>query len=240
MLDTLRRDGISLGLVEAVLPLDLWGALLADVRVVMSNRFAKLQATLESKDRTESKRYLRQWLGRYPMYDPDSVWGRIATHLQPLAEAYLEQPSRLQFYNLWETVPTGQPPSRSQVWHKDHEDTRICKVFVYLSDVHGGAGPLTYATGTHQLGPHGGVAPATYCEVDSGWVRVTDDAMSAVCPSTEWTIAIGPKGTIVIADTAGYHKGGHCTTDTRLLATWEWVSVASKEKSRFHGLGSLP
>lgn len=239
VIDQLRNSGIARGLVEDVVPLPLYGALVAEARAAMASRYAKLQAEAESKDRTHAKRFLRQWLGRYPIYDPTSVWARVARELEPIATAYLESPAILRFYNLWETVPTSGPPSRSQLWHKDHEDTRICKAFLYLSDVTEEAGPLVYAMYTHAGGKYAGREPGTFCEVDSGWVRSTDEQVAAICPQEEWTVATGPKGTLVIADTAGYHKGGHGSV-TRLLATWEWTTDRYNDVPRFHQLGPQP
>lgn len=208
---------------------------------MQADRFARLQAGLESRDRRQAKGFLRQWLGRHPLYDGQSIWAAIASTLAPLATAYLEAPAILRFYNLWEVRPTTQPPSRSQLWHRDLEDTRIVKAFLYLSDVVPGAGPLIYAPGTQ----HGGAAadwgePDTFIEQGSGWLRATDEAIAAMVPAITWRCAYGPIGTLVLADTAGWHKGGYATNTSRLTATWEWTTAQAIEGSRFHALGPQP
>jgi hypothetical protein len=229
-----RTHGIALGPASWLIPEDQIAALQAEAVAVQQRRFAKLQADLETRDRPEAKPYLRQWLGRHPFYEPGSVWGQIAATLRPLAAAYLEAPAILRFYNLWETTPTQAPPNRSQLWHRDHEDTRIAKAFLYLSDVTPEAGPLTYASGTHAAGPRADVAPAFFHEEDSGWRRSTDAHMAAVVPEADWIIATGPIGTLVLVDTAGFHKGGYATATRRLLASWEWTTAAACEGARFH------
>jgi hypothetical protein len=42
---------------------------------------------------------------------------------------------RLDYVTVTESSPMTGQPSHSQLWHRDHDDTRVIKVFVYLSDV---------------------------------------------------------------------------------------------------------
>ena len=207
---------------------------------MQQDRFARLQAGLESRDRRQAKGFLLQWLGRHPMYDGASIWAEVARTLAPLATAYLEATALLRFYNLWEVRPTTSPPSRSQLWHRDVEDTRIVKAFLYLSDVVPGAGPLIYASGTQLGGVAADQTPETFIEPGSGWVRATDAAIAGLVPATAWRCAYGPPGTLVVADTAGWHKGGYATSTTRLTATSDWTTAQAIEGSRFHALGSQP
>ncbi len=48
---------------------------------------------------------------------------------------------------LTHVVPEGTEPTHSQRWHRDPEDKKILKVFVSLSDIDEGAGPLNYVMG---------------------------------------------------------------------------------------------
>lgn len=233
-----RETGIVMGDSADLLRPDLWDALQVEVTRVQHDRFARLQATLEARDRRQAKNFLRQWLGRHPLYDGQSIWAHIARCLGPLATAYLEAPAILRFYNLWEVHPTAEPPSRSQLWHRDTEDVRIVKAFLYLSDVRPGAGPLCYAERTHSFGALAEVKPETYIEPGSGWVRVSDEEMAKT--GAVQRVALGPTSTLVFADTAGYHKGGYVTEGRRLTALWEWTTAKATEGSRFHALGPQP
>lgn len=234
-----RKAGIVVGPSSSLIPPDLFAAIQAEAHRVQTSRFAKLQAQLEARDRPEAKTFLRQWLGRYPRYDAQSVWAQAAKVLTPIASAYLGQPALLRFYNLWETRPTTGAPSRSQLWHRDREDRVIAKAFLYLSEVTADAGPLTYAPGTHAYGPCYGQHPTLFREAGSGWERATDDAMAALVPAQDWQIATGPIGTLVLADTAGYHKGGYGST-SRLLALWEWTTAQATVGGHFDALGPQP
>lgn len=239
-LESWRRDGVVLGDSTTLIPADLFQALQADAQRVMTDKFAKLQAHLETKDRPEAKKFLKQWLGRFPRYEPSSPWAEIARLLAPLATAYLESPAVLRFYNLWETIPIPGGPQRSQLWHTDPEDRVIAKAFLYLSDVTERAGPLVYATGTHAYGRYADKKAETFREEGSGWLRSTDFQMSKLVPPEQWRTATGPIGTLVLADTAGYHKGGYCVDTTRLLATWEFTTANAVMDPRFDPMGAQP
>ena len=55
--------------------------------------------------------------------------------------------------------------------------------------------------------------------------RATDAQMMAVAPRDTWREATGPRGTAILADTSGWHKGGHGTID-RLVFTAQYTTVA--------------
>ena len=54
--------------------------------------------------------------------------------------------------------------------------------------------------------------------------------MNAVYPEDKWVRAVGKKGTIIFADTRGYHKGGEARTKDRLMFTCMYTSPASESK----------
>lgn len=182
---------------------------------------------------SERKPYMKQWLGRFPKHDPTSVWTRIADVLHPIAQAYLET-ARLYYYNLWQSLVTDQPARDSQLWHQDIEDTRLLKAFLYLTDVTDGAGPLTYIPDTHWRGSLRIEPKVTLQRLHNGppVARVTDAAMARCVSSEDWRTLLVPKGTLVFADTTGWHKGGHATTTERFVAVWEWTTPKCRYPSR--------
>ena len=76
----------------------------------------------------------------------------VAFALQPavlsiLSKAYGELP-HLDYVLLTLSRDTGKALSFSQLWHRDHDDTRVIKLFVYLTDVASlEDGPLTFIPG---------------------------------------------------------------------------------------------
>jgi hypothetical protein len=136
--------------------------------------------------------------------------------------------TKLRYYNVWHNFVTGDPPRESQLWHRDPEDRAVLKVFVYLDDVTTGSGPLSYAAGTHLYGNIKKSAPSTLFREGNVLVhRSNDDQIKSIIPRAKWLTAIGPKETIVIADTRGYHKGGHVTQKDRVVYTCAFTSKGS-------------
>jgi hypothetical protein len=99
-------------------------------------------------------------------------------------------------------------------------------MFVYLTDVNEGGGPLFYAPATHGLGRVKS-RPKAFKEEGSGATRSTDEQMCVVVPKERWITAIGSKGTVVFADTRGYHKGGLARECDRIVYTCMFTSQAS-------------
>jgi hypothetical protein len=130
-------------------------------------------------------------------------------------------------YNVWRTFACASGPRQSQLWHRDREDRLILKMFVYLNDIPEGGGPFTYAPGTHEKG----TIHTTPEWFDEGGVRrSTDEQMAKVVPAERWITAVGKKGTIILADTHGYHKGGLARTSDRLMYLAMFTSPASESR----------
>ena len=170
------------------------------------------------------KPFLYCLLGNDPRIDRRSIFARFAleTPVARIANAYFGMHCALSTYNIWRNFVSSKAPFQSQLWHRDPEDRYILKVFLCLSDVDDGAGPFTYARGTH---PKGIVrrAPA-YLHKDGPTTRSDDSQMAAVVPREHWVKGTGPIGTIIFADTRGYHKGGLSRERERLLYIAEFLS----------------
>ena len=153
-------------------------------------------------------------------YALDHPFARIATHPRALAVAngYLKLRSTLRALDVWHTHPTPGPAIQTQLWHRDGDDVVNVKMFVYFTEVPIGAGPLCYARGTHPLGSRR--------ELPEGdeQARSTDEQMHEVAPESEWTFCEGHPGTVVFADTCGYHKQVKPESDERMLLVAHYVS----------------
>ena len=153
-------------------------------------------------------------------YTLDHSFARIATHPRALAVAngYLRLRSTLRALDVWHTHPTPGPAIQTQLWHRDADDVVNVKMFVYFTDVTLGAGPLCYARGTHPYGSRR--------ELPEGdeQARSTDEQMESVAPEDVWTLCEGEPGTVVFADTCGYHKQVKPESDERMLLVAHYVS----------------
>jgi hypothetical protein len=242
VLRDLNRDGIAVTTVDALLGgSPLFPELVETVDGIQRERAAEIEAARAGANDPAigKKTFLLEYLGRNPALDADSIHARLAlqTPLLDLANAYLGMYSRLRYYNVWHTFASTAKARESQLWHRDREDLYIVKVFLYLNDVDLGAGPFTYAPGSHRKGRLR-TEPAFHLE---GRVkRTVDDQMAAVVPRDRWVTATGARGTIVLADTNGYHRGGLAREHDRVMYTCMYTSQASQSEEFFVRPASPP
>ena len=182
-------------------------------------------AAAEPKPGQVQKEFIYPLLGDRPALDVNDIHLRFAlqTPLLAIANAYFDMYTRLRYYNVWHTFTTKGDARSSQLWHADRDDLHyVLKVFVNMTDVHEGAGPFTYAPGTHAKGSRR--RQPAYLSKEGNTTRSSDEQMAAIVPPSEWITSIGPKGTIIFADTRGYHKGGLARTTDRIMYTCMFTS----------------
>lgn len=243
----LRRDRLSGESARVLEELDRWGLAVSSVDRLLGQGscYEELRATVHASEQALEKQiaeareaadgpgaigkktYMFMLLGPRPALDLESVYGRFALQepVREIANAYFGMCTSLRYFNVWHTVPTLAAARESQLWHRDPEDRQILKVFVNLSDVDDGAGPLTYAAGTHVKGTVRG-EPRYIVEAD-GSRRSDDSQMAEVVPSEQWVRGVGPSGTMIFADTRGYHKGGLARERDRILYVCQFTSPSS-------------
>jgi len=241
LLSDLRSKGIAMTTVDQLVgDTPLFGELDTAVQQLEQALAGELEHTRLDATRPGFKTYQVELLGPHPMLDPSSIFVRFALHtdILRLVNSYFRMHTRLQFFNVWHTMPSKTAPRNSQLWHRDPEDRCIMKMFVYLSDVDEGCGPLTYAAGTHEYGHvHG--EPESSAEEGTSARRSSDEQMSAVVPKDTWVTATGPKGTVVFADTRGYHKGGWARTQDRILYNCMFTSAMTTRGEYFERVAPI-
>lgn len=232
----LDRDGIATTSLDALVGPEAAEALLAATTEV---RRSSAEAVAAARDRSAEAAdgpqkpfvvSLRDGLPGTPATDPLTAFA-LHPALLAVVHGYYGMFVRLRYVDLWHTLVTDAPPTQSQLWHRDPEDRLILKVFVALEDVDEGAGPFRYAPGTHAKGTIRERPAAT--TVDGTTPRSDDDQMAAVVPPERWRTATGPRGTVVFADTRGFHKGGHALVHERVLYVSQYLSRAA-------GRGGVP
>jgi hypothetical protein len=228
LLDSLRRDGIAITTVEDLEAQDAFEQLEKAVWALETSLSDTINQTRKQADPSGFKTYLLELLGPRPVLDPKGIFVRFGLQsvILNLVNAYLGMYVRLRAFNVWHNFPSSLPPRNSQLWHRDPEDRYLVKLFVYLTDVTDAPGPLTYALGTHGLGSIKSRPRAARAE-DTGAFRSTDEQTSVVVPKGRWLTTMGQKGTVVLADTRGYHKAGLARDCDRILYTCMFTSQAS-------------
>jgi hypothetical protein len=142
----------------------------------------------------------------------------LAGEIPLVADAYFGQTARLRYMDVWKRLVTSHAPSGSHYWHRDDDAPTVLKVFVYLTKASHDNGALHYIPATHVLG-HRECSPEFFIEPGHENRRTSDTQMSSVIPVSEWFIASGPIGTLVLADTTGFHRGSLCRHNEALVFT---------------------
>lgn len=165
---------------------------------------------------------------RRPVVEPDGLLARVALHpqLRGVADRYFGLRTRVVDVNVWRSLTTAGPATSSQLWHRDlQEDRFVLKMFIYLADVDAGGGPFSYLRRTHPKserralrlpGQTRGAAP-----------RAPDDAPARLGLDADVLSLTGPAGTVIFADTLGFHRGGLARTSDRLLLQVLYASRAA-------------
>lgn len=122
-----------------------------------------------------------------------------------LAARYLRCRPTISALGLRWSFPARDGESVLQSFHRDSEDWRYLKVFVYLTDVDAGAGPHVYVQGSH----------LTQASLR---LRFYSDAEIAHANGPERLLsATGARGFCFAVDTAGIHKGAAPVQQPRLM-----------------------
>jgi hypothetical protein len=218
----IAERGIVVGASDQYLSEDGRRALAQASDLVLDiSRKSEVQAAIDGGSSGGSKTYLVHLIPFGHEFAADSPLLRVALDpkLLEIVSQYLGMWPRLHAISAWLNFPSEDEPQRSQLWHRDPEDLKIIKVFIYLVDVDEDRGPFCYIPETHPFGVGAGRVPK-HAEKKT----VTDDEMRAAIPADDWMICTGPANTMVLADTVGYHRGGKPRKGNRILVTFTYTS----------------
>ena len=112
-----------------------------------------------------------------------------------IAAAYLGCKPTLSSLGVRWSFPGGDGAGDTQQFHRDPDDWRFLKLFVYLSDVDAGSGPHVYVPRSHRTMGQVRARPYAQSEIER---RYGKDGARTV---------LGPQGTAFMADTYGIHAG---------------------------------
>lgn len=118
---------------------------------------------------------------------------------------YLDVKPTISNINCWWSFARREKPKEAQFFHRDVDDFKFLKLFVYLTDVVSDSGPHVYVEGSHKVNK--------LIELK----RFRDEEVAAEYPAERVITFERPKGTCFIVDTYGIHKGLLPITTNRLL-----------------------
>jgi hypothetical protein len=136
-----------------------------------------------------------------------------------IAAAYLGQAPKLSSIELLVSKPTDADRwHESQLWHRDYTDSKLLKLFVYLSDVDDESGPFTFIP----AGPS-----ATVKREHLLPRRISDERMTEQVSAADIVSVRGPSGTAFVVDTAMcYHLGSRCRSRKRIAYVAMYNTIA--------------
>jgi Phytanoyl-CoA dioxygenase (PhyH) len=215
---------------------ELWGRLRAE-----GDRFIeRVEAEREKRRRKEEKKGKKKGLGKgdyimrlhgkdVPSLGIDDPWLSlgVSDRMLDVVNSYFGLWSKLTYVDLWYTPPAEPGVERvsSQRWHRDYNDARLVKVFIYLTDVHEDTGPLEFVMGSTPNGQYGQVWP---------WRPVSNDLyppqeeFEQRIPKSAQVALTAPEGSMIFCNTSGFHRGGYATGNRpRVMAVYNYSSPAS-------------
>ncbi|MBP6879356.1 MAG: phytanoyl-CoA dioxygenase family protein [Candidatus Pacebacteria bacterium] len=219
VLEDLKRDGISTVKLEELFP----------NKSILSD-FEEFIKTLNPEEAEQGKKsFLKKYWDKFPKFNKNNPFAKFALskEVMDIANSYMGMWTKLVYYDLALTLPVGEStPVQSQRWHRDPEEKRICKVFIYLNDINENAGPFTHINGSQRGGKYGKLFPQKPPE---GVYPEEKELLSKVDPK-DIRLMTAPKGTVIFCDTSGLHRGGYAKTEERLMFTAFFSAPTNSEK----------
>lgn len=148
-----------------------------------------------------------------------------------VVNTYLGLWSKLIYFDMWHTLPLDTDTRfLSQRWHRDPEDRRKIRTFLYFNEVDADAGAMEYFLGTQSGGSFENVFP---WKDPLTTPYPPDGEIERQMPASQHVVLDGSPGTLIFCDTAGFHRGGVARKRPRILATAAYVTPASLHRQRY-------
>lgn len=236
----LKKDGIALVHISEFFPKEeIFSALAQYTNSLFISPIAqeKIRETEEGRIATKGDLIIHL-LGGYSGIVPKLVFSdpfiKFILHeriLQIVGDYFSSVPKFIMF-SLHSTILRRQSSKEkfSQRWHRDPDDKKIIKVFLYMSEVtDNGAGPFIYVKRTQ----YGGRWRSLYPQKPPVGVYPPEGAVEKNVLLEDILICRGRPGTMIFCDTSGLHKGGYSTTARRLMFAGTFVTSASIQPQNF-------
>ncbi len=121
------------------------------------------------------------------------------------AKDFLGATPTISNINMWWSLPNHKEAEQAQLFHRDVDDFKFCKLFVYLTDVDMDHGPHVYVEGS------------SASEKLRVIRRYQDEEITTTFGEDSVKYFTAPKGSSFMVDTYGFHKGLLPKNGRRLL-----------------------
>lgn len=217
LISDLKRNGIAVSHIDELLP----------QRGLLSVLRGYADKLLPDANVRKGKIFQKELWDSCPVIDFQNPFTRLALEKSVLeiVSGYLDvwPKFRVLTLNVTIPVPLGSEAIKSQRWHRDPEDKRMCKMFLYLNDVDEAAGPFVYVPQSH----HGGKWRRFFPQRPPKGYYPPAGAVEKAIPQSELRTMTGRAGTVIFCDTSGLHKGGYATSKERIMFTAGYNTEAS-------------
>ena len=122
-----------------------------------------------------------------------------------IVQEFLGAKPTISNINMWWSLSGKEKAKDAQLFHRDVDDIKFCKLFIYLTDVGPNDGPHTYVKGSSNSNR------LTIIR------RYEDKEVTSVFGEENVMFFTRPKGSYFLVDTYGFHKGTLPMDNDRLL-----------------------
>ncbi|MPR35413.1 hypothetical protein [Salmonirosea aquatica] len=122
-----------------------------------------------------------------------------------IVQEFLGATPTISNVNMWWSIAGKSKAEHAQLFHRDVDDLKFCKLFVYLTDVGPNDGPHTYVKGSSSTNKLTKIR------------RYQDQEVVDAFGSENVIDFCRPKGSFFLVDTYGFHKGTLPVDNNRLL-----------------------
>ena len=150
-----------------------------------------------------------------------------------VVSSYMGLWPKLIYTDAWYSIPMD-PGKRigSQQWHRDPEDKQMVKVYLYFSEIDESAGAMEYILGTSNAVGGQGIEIGEWKAAGAN-LYPSGELVEKTFSAAQRFSCSGPVGTLLFCDTTGLHRGGISRSKPRVVATWTFVTPASRYQRRF-------
>jgi hypothetical protein len=148
-----------------------------------------------------------------------------------MASEYLQGPPILDPVQLWWSAPFGLIDDEfAQNYHFDMDSLKWFKVFINFEDITVKNGPHSFIKGSHLPGKQSEKIRSKF------YSRISDEDVYENYGKESEILFTVPKGSILIEDTKGMHKGYHVEEGRRLLLSFQYSNVVFSKPEKPYSL----
>ena len=141
----------------------------------------------------------------------------INPEILKFCQEYLNACPIIDIVSSWWSFPSLNPDNYSaQMWHFDMDRPKWLKVFIFLTDCLENNGPHYFIKGTHNKIP--------LSIRFKGYERISEEMILKNFSTEDIKKFTAKKGSILIEDTSGLHKGENVIQNSRLILQFQYSS----------------